>query len=41
MYNRIHYEEIEGLVSIERCSCSRGPSCIMEYTMRRLRDWSL
>ena len=41
MYNGIHYEANEGLVSVERWSCSRGASYIMEYTMRRLRDWSL
>ena len=41
MYNRIHYGEIDGLDSIERWSCSRGASYIMEYIMRRLRDWSL
>ena len=40
MYNGIHYEEVEGLVSIDRWSCNRGASCITEYTMRRLRDWS-
>ena len=33
--------EVEGLVSIERCSCKRGASCVMEYRMGRLRDWSL
>ena len=36
--------EVEGLVSVERWSCSRGASCVMEYTMDtmgRLRDWSL
>ena len=22
-------------------SCSRGASCVVEYTMGRLRDWSL
>ena len=41
MYNRIHYGEIEGLVSINRWSGSRGASYIMEYIMRKLRDWSL
>ena len=40
-YNGIHFEKVEGLVSIERWSCSRGASYIMEYIMRRLRDWSL
>ena len=28
-------------VSVERWSCSRGVSCVVEYTMGRLRDWSL
>ena len=28
--------EAEGLAC-----CSRGPSCVVEYTMGRLRDWSL
>ena len=35
------YGEVEGLVSVERWSCSRGASCVVEYTMGRLRDWSL
>ena len=33
--------EVEGLVSVGRWSCSRGVSCVVEYTMGRLRDWSL
>ena len=33
MYNGIHYWESEGLVSIERWSCSRGVSCVVRYTM--------
>ena len=37
----VHYGEVEGLVSVERGSCSRGASCVVEYSMRRLRDWSL
>ena len=37
----IHYGEAEGLVSVERWSCSRGASYVVEYTMGRLRDWSL
>ena len=41
MYNGIHYWEVEGMVSVERWSCNRGASCIMEYTMGRLREWSL
>ena len=32
---------IEGLVSVERWSCSRVALCVVEYTMGRLRDWSL
>ena len=35
MYNGIHYEEIEGLVSIERWSYNRGAPCMMRYTMGR------
>ena len=35
MCNGIHYEEVEGLVSIERWSCNRGASCMMRYTMER------
>ena len=34
-------EEVEELVSVERWSCSRGASCVVEYTIGRLRDWSL
>ena len=41
MCGGMHYGEIEGLVSVERCPCSRGASCVVECTMRRLRDWSL
>ena len=41
MCGGIHYVEVEGLVSVERWSCSRGASCVVEYTMWRLRDWSL
>ena len=26
------YWEVEGLVSVERWSCSRGASCVVEYT---------
>ena len=33
--------EVEGLVSVERWSCNRGASCVVKYTMGRLRDWSL
>ena len=41
MCGGIHYEEVGGLVSVERWSCSRGASCVVEYVMGRLRDWSL
>ena len=41
MCGGIHYGEAEGLVSVERWSCSRGASCVVEYTMGRSRDWSL
>ena len=41
MCGGIHYGEVEGLVSVERWSCSRGALCVVEYTMGRLRDWSL
>ena len=41
MCGGVHYEEFEGLISIERWSRSRGASCVVEYTMERLRDWSL
>ena len=27
--------------SVERWSCSRGASCVVEYTMGRLSDWSV
>ena len=36
----IMWEEVEGLVSVERWSCSRGVSCVVEDTMGRLRNWS-
>ena len=32
MCGGIHYWEVEGLVSVERWSCSRGASCVVEYT---------
>ena len=41
MCGGVHYREVEGLVFVERGSCSRGASCVVEYSMRRLRDWSL
>ena len=37
----ILYGEVEGLVFVERWSCSRGASCVVKYTVGRLRDWSL
>ena len=33
MCGGLHYGEVEGLVSVERWSCSRGASCVVEYTM--------
>ena len=30
--------EVERLVSVERWYCNRGASCVVEYTMGRLRD---
>ena len=30
MCGGIHYGEAEGLVSVERWSCSRGASCVVE-----------
>ena len=27
MCGRVHYREVEGLVSVERWSCRRGASC--------------
>ena len=41
MCDGVHYEEVERLVSVERWPCSRGASCVVEYTMGRLRGWSL
>ena len=41
MCGGVHYGEVEGLVSVERWPCSRGASCVVEYTTRKLRDWSL
>ena len=41
MCGGIHYGEVERLVSVERWSYSRGALCVVEYTMGRLRDWSL
>ena len=33
MCGGVHYGEVEGLVSVERWSCNRGASCVVEYTM--------
>ena len=41
MCGGVHYGEVEGLVSVERWSCSRDGSWVVEYTMGRLRDWYL
>ena len=41
MCGGVHYGEVEGLVSVGRWSCSRGASIVAEYTMGRLRGWSL
>ena len=41
MCDGMHYGEVEGLVSLERWSCSRGAPCVMECIMGRWRDWSL
>ena len=41
MCGGIHCGEVEGLVSVERWSCSRGASCVVEDTVGRFRDWSL
>ena len=29
------------LLPVEKWSCNRGDSCVVEYTIGRLRDWSL
>ena len=39
MCGGVHYGEVEGLASVERWSCSRGASCVVVYTVGRLRDW--
>ena len=36
MCGGVHYGEVEGLVCVERWSCSRGVTCVVEYTMGRL-----
>ena len=41
MCGGIHCGEVEGLVSVERWSCNRGASCVVEDTVGRFRDWSL
>ena len=41
MCTGVHYGNVEELVSVERWSCSRGGSCVVEYTMGSLTDWSL
>ena len=41
MCGGIPYGEVVGLVSVERWYCSRDASCVEEYSMGRLRDWSL
>ena len=33
MCGGVHYGEVEGLFSVERWSCSRGASCVVEYTI--------
>ena len=38
MCGGVHFGEVEGLVAVERWSCSRGVSCVVEYTLGRLRD---
>ena len=41
MCGGVHYREVEELVSVERWSCSRGASCVVEYTMGKWKVWSL
>ena len=36
-----HYGEVEELVSVERWSCSIGASCVVDYAVGRVRNWSL
>ena len=36
MCGGVHYGEAEGLVSVERWSCSRGASCVVEYLLRQV-----
>ena len=32
MCGGVHYGEVKGLISVERWSCSRSASCVVEYT---------
>ena len=41
MCGGVHYGEVEGLVCVERWSCSRGALCVVEYTMGWSSDLSL
>ena len=41
MCGGVHHGEFEGLVSVERWSCSRSALCVVEYAKGRLREWSL
>ena len=41
MCGGIHYGEVDGLVSVEKWSYSRGASCVVKSTMESLMDWSL
>ena len=41
MCSGAHYGEVQGVVSVERWFCSRGGSCVVEYTMGKFREWSL
>ena len=34
-------QEVEGMVSLERQLFSRGSSHVVEFTMGRMRDWSV
>ena len=38
MCGGVHYWEVVGLVSVEKWSCSRGASHVVEYTIGRLWD---
>ena len=41
MCGGVCYGEVEGLVSVERWSCSRGALCAVEYTIEKSNDCSL